>query len=752
MSTRRFALFLAMTLACLWWPVWAAGEVPGFRDYAWFAQPLASFHRTTLLSGQLPLWNPYNHFGLPFLAQWNTLTLYPGSLLYLLIPGPAGLAFFVIIHQFIAGLALHRLAIRWSESATGASIAGTAFALSQLTFNTTTYPNNLAALAWMPLLIDQFDRTLNTPVHSIALRRHLALASLLCGLQLLTGAPELILATWLLIGGLTLLHGFRQTPSPTPANLPLTHLLSRVFLVTTLGCALAAPQLLPFLRLLLHSQRDASFGDNAWSLPASGLLNLAFPTVHTPQALQGIRLQFGQYWITGCYIGLPILALAFLPKPRNRLRLPLLITMLLSLWLALGDSAGLLAMLRHLIPGLGLIRYPVKFIVPTFFALPLLAALGMASIERFPPPRLRQALATAALLIAGYGAILWERGWPIPSPPQPHTVLTDSVIHIGLTLLTLSLLIRAPRHPTAITLALTLLVIDFSIAFPLTRGFLVPAQVYQPIPATVTPPPSLGRGRLHLAPDAQKSFLRVNLPNPVQTLLLKRQGAFANGNLLDQWPKTDGFFSLIPGRTDDLNRALDRLSLPEHLPLLRFLGITATSRPGRPFEWDPVPQPDPSWLKLVPNARYAPVPRAVLETLIQPGFDPATQLLLEPDTATAPAVNLTTPIPLSRPGVTSTHFTTSSVAADVEIPAGIPGCWLIHLQSWDRGWRVRIDGQPCHNRRADYAFQAVYVPTGRHHVEWSYHEPTALPSILLLACGLGTCLWLLRRTKPTPES
>jgi len=61
-----------------------------YRDAGLFTYPAAYYLRDCFWHGRLPFWNPYNNCGIPFLAQWNTATLYPGSLIYLLLPMPWG--------------------------------------------------------------------------------------------------------------------------------------------------------------------------------------------------------------------------------------------------------------------------------------------------------------------------------------------------------------------------------------------------------------------------------------------------------------------------------------------------------------------------------------------------------------------------------------------------------------------------------------------------------------------------------------
>jgi hypothetical protein len=53
------------------------------QDFGVFGYPMAYSHRRSFWRGELPLWNPLSNFGLPFLALWNTLALYPLLLNYL---------------------------------------------------------------------------------------------------------------------------------------------------------------------------------------------------------------------------------------------------------------------------------------------------------------------------------------------------------------------------------------------------------------------------------------------------------------------------------------------------------------------------------------------------------------------------------------------------------------------------------------------------------------------------------------------
>src|SRR5208337_3199535 len=86
LTPSRFALLLGLLVVATFPGVLLGGTTFIIRDFGLFSYPVAYFHRQCFWRGELPLWNPLNNCGLPFLAQWNTLTLYPLSLIYLHLP------------------------------------------------------------------------------------------------------------------------------------------------------------------------------------------------------------------------------------------------------------------------------------------------------------------------------------------------------------------------------------------------------------------------------------------------------------------------------------------------------------------------------------------------------------------------------------------------------------------------------------------------------------------------------------------
>jgi len=65
----RFALLLGLFIFASFPQVLLGLEAFVVRDFGFFAYPLAHFQRECFWRGELPLWNPFNNCGVPFLAQ-----------------------------------------------------------------------------------------------------------------------------------------------------------------------------------------------------------------------------------------------------------------------------------------------------------------------------------------------------------------------------------------------------------------------------------------------------------------------------------------------------------------------------------------------------------------------------------------------------------------------------------------------------------------------------------------------------------
>ncbi len=391
---RRFALLLAALILAAFWKVLLGFETFAVRDFGFFSYPVACFQKECFWKGQLPWWNPLNCCGLPFLAQFNTLALYPFSLIYLLLPLTWSLPFFCLAHLFLGGMGMYFLASRWTGSSAGAALAGVAFAFNGLTLNFLMWPSHIATFAWLPWVI------LLTETGWREGGRKLVPAALAGAMEVLAGGPETILFTWLIVAALALQERRKKT---VPAGL----LARRFFLMGVLALCLSAVQWLPFADLAMHSSRNAGYAKSEWSMPAWGWANFLVPLFHTGP-WQSLAVQPTQHWTSSYYVGIGTIFLAAVAVWRRREPRVWLLAAFVgaSLVLALGDQGYVYLWLRHLFPVLGMFRYPIKFVIVTSALLPLLAAYGGFQYEREPGRALRPGLVCAGAIFILVGVIV----------------------------------------------------------------------------------------------------------------------------------------------------------------------------------------------------------------------------------------------------------------------------------------------------------------------------------------------------------
>lgn len=146
LTPRRFGIALALIILAVFPEVILGRETFAFRDFSIFGYPIALYHKEAFWRGEIPLWNPLNSFGLPFLAQWNTMTLYPLSLIYLLLPLPWSLNMFCLIHLFLGGMGMFYLTSRWTGSRLAGASSGVAYTFCGLLTVALIWPNILAVL------------------------------------------------------------------------------------------------------------------------------------------------------------------------------------------------------------------------------------------------------------------------------------------------------------------------------------------------------------------------------------------------------------------------------------------------------------------------------------------------------------------------------------------------------------------------------------------------------------------------------
>lgn len=726
-TPKRFALLLFLFLLASFPDVFFLGRSFFFRDYSYFSLPLSFYQKECFWRGELPFWNAYHNLGQPFLAQWNTMSLYPGSLIYLLLPLPWSLNFFCLLHLFLGGMGMYFLTRHLLDQPFAAAFAGFAYIFNAFTLNCLMYPHNVAALGWLPWILWGCI---------IACRnggRAIPLTIIAGAMQFLTGGAEITLQTWVLAGCFVLLdcwqHGWQK-------KAPL-----RLAIIVLLVTALCAVQLLPFLDLLAHSQRDKVLSSNDWSMPAWGWLNLFIPKFNSYIGPQTVYSQFGQAWLNTYYPGCIITLLAVLAwwNSREKLILGCWFIVLLSLGIAQGGEGFLYDKLKIIFPQLGYIRYPIKFIVMALVILPILAATGLRSViisfSSDDGAQVRKlSLLGFGLLFLAFLAARLDLYLQIPFVDWEKT-LSSGIISVpvfGVAAFFLVRLCKTQDPRIALCFLLALFAVIWADQFiinyrpsPTARSWVyMPDQAREQI--GLNSPDGPGTDKFHPNARTMNKLGSIALVVPEEQVSYYRMACFDNLTLLDHIPQLHGFYPM------DLKYYRELLPWFHVEPdedvqsLIEFAGLAYTQQPEKAVEW--VRKWNP--LPLV-TAGQKPV---TLEedgffTLLQEQrFQPTKEAYFYPSEA-----NDLQDIVTGQATVEDIDWREQSV--QFKVNAAKPSI-VVLAQTYYHPWVATVDGITTPLRRVNHSFTALKVPTGNHEVRLTYVDQAFRRGLIITSIAL----------------
>lgn len=254
---------------------WAAVSEANGTSRQWDSllwDSMAQFYPWRLLlhdaaqQGNLPLWNPYQFCGYPFVGNGQSALFYPPNWLYFVVHPKVGMGLSACLHYFLAGLFTFGLARRCHLKTLSALFAALAFSYGGFVVTWIELPTLVNSLIWLPLawwgvevICHASDADLgysekSTSKPSQIVRGTIMLAAAL-GLTLLAGHFQIAAYVWVF----TALYGLAK----------LAILLSQrhfhtlrcaagaVFAAAALAMMLAMTQLLPTLELGSYSSRGA---------------------------------------------------------------------------------------------------------------------------------------------------------------------------------------------------------------------------------------------------------------------------------------------------------------------------------------------------------------------------------------------------------------------------------------------------------------------------------------------------------------
>jgi len=371
LSSHAVPLAVIALLGCaLFVPAIIHHDVFTFRDHTDYFQPLRYYTAEHLSAWKLPLWNPYNASGEPWLANPQTGVFYPPTWLFMAMPFETAYMAYLLLHFVILGIGAYVLFAR--RSTPGAATAGAvALMLCGPTISLFDVNNNLATFAWVPLAI------------WCGLEHRPRLGGIVLALAFLGGEPFFAAIAALLfvvtaLWSADVSSAVDGRPARRPFGDRAGRSLAAVGTTALLAFGLSAIQLLPFIELLRSSDRRAGLDPGMIfraSMPLRDWLRLALP----PPTLD---LTQAQHFIPVVYIGVVTVVLALVALSLPRKAWPWLVLLACSALVAAGNEVPAGDWIAR--APVTLFRYPAR-VVP-FGALAVIA-LAVIGLDRIPKRR-----------------------------------------------------------------------------------------------------------------------------------------------------------------------------------------------------------------------------------------------------------------------------------------------------------------------------------------------------------------------------
>jgi len=397
-SSLRHPLWIYVFVALVaFWRVLFGGQTYFANDLIGWFGPMREYLRSRLAQGDLPLWNPYLFGGQPYLADPQTMVLYPLNYLTLFFPVATGLSLFFAIHMVLAGWGMHRWLKALKVSDRAAYAGGLLFCLSAFFWWELIHPPVLAAFAWLPWLFAALE-----DLSRDAAPRRAFWAGFAWSQVFLAGAIQVSLGAF--YGGLLyfLVRARRVHGDKTAWKgwFSFLRAKARPILAAALLFGLGATPLLLQLAPTLEFSRLSTRGSekmpydtfNAnYSMRPGTIGQFLFPTYPLPkgqtletaiQTLSGDRADC-DYFANFGFLGVWAPLLAFLAfRRRDRLAWLLGGLALASLLTAFGRYFPFHRIVTLVLPGIDLIQVAFRFIYLYTLAVCALVGLGYHWLEK----------------------------------------------------------------------------------------------------------------------------------------------------------------------------------------------------------------------------------------------------------------------------------------------------------------------------------------------------------------------------------
>ncbi len=157
----------------------------GYRDAGHYYYPLYLRVQQEWREGRWPLWEPEENSGMPLLGNPTAAVLYPGKLIYAVLPYPWAARVYIMAHSALAFLAMLITVRSWQVSWVGSGLAALTYAFGAPVLFQYCNVIYLVGAAWLPFGFLAVERWLRQGSHWALLGLAVVLA-----MQTLGGDPQ----------------------------------------------------------------------------------------------------------------------------------------------------------------------------------------------------------------------------------------------------------------------------------------------------------------------------------------------------------------------------------------------------------------------------------------------------------------------------------------------------------------------------------------------------------------------------------
>ncbi|MCL5102630.1 MAG: YfhO family protein [Armatimonadetes bacterium] len=372
--------------------------------------PWRVFYARSMRAGHIPLWNPHQFCGTPFLANGQSAVLYPPNLVFLIFDPITAFTILAALHMFLAASFTYIYLRELGCKELGGIVGGICFAFSAFMVLWLELPTFVAVATWLPLILLLIHRSVERKSMFYAM-----LAGAVMAMAILAGhfqiAFYLMFAAilwwiWKLVG---VWREDGQLYAAVRVGVPLL-----VFL--TLAGLIAAPQIISTQELAMNSHRVRDVTPEGYerflsnAVPAYRLITAFAPDFFGNPSknnyfllgnLNGHIGSAADYMEYGMYIGiLPLLlAVVALWQVFKRQHVGFFAVLgLIAILAATGTPIN--AIFYYLIPGFSALGGPNRILLLYLFSMAALAGFGIDRFNDFANDGLRWRKVLMPLIVA----------------------------------------------------------------------------------------------------------------------------------------------------------------------------------------------------------------------------------------------------------------------------------------------------------------------------------------------------------------